>query len=419
MATATLNQSTYRDTWHELVANSAQMPVALGLYMGFCGGAGWHLALVIPVLVVAAVVQAAAISLARSSHRFPPAICNLLAPLIVALAWWAGLNAWLPVQAMLLQAAVGFTVGLCQGIAGMCRLRNGWDANTGDNRPTRGQKRYAWIHACAIMGEDLARISAVPCLYLLAVHGADESLVTLISQPANSFLVASCFGIGVILGLARLNDGHHLAQLKRLTTRLTEVSTWSMGLTQVQAAISDQRSLIPVRRERAILFADMRGFTAWSERRNPEEVLALLSAFYAAAEGSWHGVKPVKRKFTGDEVMLVFADPVIAARIALRMRDMVSEILLPHKLGIGIGLHYGPLIEGLIGSREVRSFDVLGDTVNTGKRICDQAAHGEILCSFSIFQTAPDKIKVGNPQSANAKGKSMPLVVAPLLAVVG
>jgi class 3 adenylate cyclase len=126
----------------------------------------------------------------------------------------------------------------------------------------------------------------------------------------------------------------------------------------------------------------------------------------------------VKRKFTGDEVMLVFSDPVIAARIALRMRAMAAEILEPHKLGIGIGLHYGPLIEGLIGSREVRSFDVLGDTVNTGKRICDQAAGGEILCSFSIFQAAPDKIKVGNPLSANAKGKSMPLVVAPLVTVL-
>jgi class 3 adenylate cyclase len=418
MSNPTLNPSIPRDSWRELAANSAQLPVALGLYMGFCGGAGWHLAVVIPVLVMAALAQAVAISLARASHRFPPAICNLIAPLIVALAWWAGLSAWLPVQAMLLHAAVGFTVGLCQGVAGMCRQRNGWDVNTGDSRPTRVQKRFALIHAGAVMGEDLARIAAVPCLYLLASRGSDQPLMHLIGQPANAFLVASCLGIGAILGLARLNDGHHLAQLKRLTLRLTEVSTWSMGHTQVQAAINDQRSLTPVRRERAILFADVRGFTAWSERRNPEEVLALLSAFYAAAEISWHGVKPVKRKFTGDEVMLVFSDPVVAAKIALRMREMVGDILGPHNLGIGIGLHYGPLIEGLIGSREVRSFDVLGDTVNTGKRICDQATQGEILCSFSIFQVAPDRIKVGNPQSANAKGKSMPLVVAPLLAVV-
>jgi class 3 adenylate cyclase len=417
MSTDSLTPHPIREAWHELVANSAQLPVAIGLYILACTDARWWSAAAIPVMVLAAVAQAIALSRARASNRFPSSACNLIAPLIVALAWSAWLRRWLPIEAVALHATVGMSVGIAQAVAALCRTKNGWDDTTGDSRATRVQKRYAWIHGCAIIGEDLARISAVPCLYLLAVRSPADTLPYLLHQPPNAFLISTCIGVGLILGLARLNDGHHLAQLRRLTARLTEVSTWSMGHTQVQAAINDQRSLIPVRRERAILFADVRGFTAWSERRNPEEVLALLSAFYAAAESSWHGVKPLKRKFTGDEVMLVFADPVMAARIALRLRDAVAPLLAQHKLGIGVGLHYGPLIEGLIGSREVRSFDVLGDTVNTGKRICDQAAPSEILCSFSIFQAAPDRIKVGNPQSAQAKGKSMPLVVAPLISV--
>jgi class 3 adenylate cyclase len=325
-----------------------------------------------------------------------PLAGNLIAPTILAASWSLLFRPWLPGEAVLLHLAIGLLVGIAQ---------------TGRQRT---QGRWADL---ALIAENVFRTIALAGLYGLCDGSAITDLPAFMAEPAHAFLIATSVTIGVILGLAHLDGLRHLNGLRVTTERLAEVSQWSMNASHLQQAITDERSLTPVRRDRAVLFADIRGFTAWSENRKPEEVLDLLSHFYAAAERTWLGCKPVKRKFTGDEIMLVFADTVDAARTALAMRDASRTVLGTQGLGLGIGLHHGALIEGLIGSRNLRAFDVLGDTVNTGKRVCDHAKAGEILCTFTFFETAPDRLVVSDSHAARAKGKSSPVILAQLLGV--
>lgn len=381
----------------ELIANSIQIPVAVALFLAICRNEiGWGLTLIFPLLALAGIAQAMLVVRVRAGHPLLLLIANLLVPSVIAVVWVAWLDRWLPGEAVLLLTATGALVGAAQAVRARVKGRT---------------------NEVLLVLKDVLRTPALVGLVLFADSNATAFGPELLADPRNAFLIAVALAIGTGLGLGRLAALRNLDDLGRMAEKLAEVSQWSLGATNLQKAITDEHSLAPVRRERAVLFADVRGFTAWSETRSPEEVLGLLTQVYAAAERTWLAHKPLKRKFTGDEVLLVFASPVAAAQVALAMRTASELVLKPHGLGLGIGLHYGPLIEGLIGSHGVRSFDVLGDTVNTGKRVSDHAQSGEILCSFHFYEAAPDRLIVGDSRSAKAKGKSNPVLLANLIGV--
>lgn len=89
-----------------------------------------------------------------------------------------------------------------------------------------------------------------------------------------------------------------------------------------------------------------------------------------------HGA--IKFKFAADEAMAVFSEAVIAARAAKEMFDDVDKVLSPQDLRARVGVHTGPLVEGLLGNMDVKFYDVIGDTVNTAKRIESATARREI-----------------------------------------
>jgi class 3 adenylate cyclase len=381
----------------ELVANSILIPAAVALFLGFCRGEmGWWLALTFPLLALAGVAQAVAVVRARAGRPLLLLVANLLVPGVLLVLWSTYLDRWLPGAALALLVGAGVLVGAAQAL--------------------RAQATFAGKDLLLVLKE-MVRTPALVGLFLFVDGAVSPSPAELFADPRNGFLLSTALALGAVLGLGRAAAAQHLDELRRMAERLAEVSQWSLGATNLQKAMTDERSLAPVRRERAVLFADVRGFTAWSESRSPEEVLGLLTQLYVAAERTWLAHRPLKRKFTGDEVLLVFADPVVAARVALDMRAASAAVLGPQGLGLGIGLHFGPLIEGLIGSKGVRSFDVLGDTVNTGKRVSDHAQSGEILCSFHFYEAAPGRLLVGDARSAKAKGKSNPVLLANLLGV--
>ena len=84
-------------------------------------------------------------------------------------------------------------------------------------------------------------------------------------------------------------------------------------------------------------------------------------------------------------------------------------------LGIGVGLHIGPVIEGLMGGAEVKEYRFVGDTVNTAKRICSEAQPGQVLLSESTFVQVVPAVVTGPAFELSAKGKAEPLKVRPLL----
>ena len=229
--------------------------------------------------------------------------------------------------------------------------------------------------------------------------------------------------LGVIIGFERVNSRRHMEQVVDLTDRLGEYSEWLLGRELLNRALSDPEASLGLRRrERYILFMDIRGFTAWSELHSPEVVVDMLNRYFSLSEDVWQRFQAVKAKYTGDEVMAVFSDGEQTIKAALAFTEVVGKLLSEIDLSAGIGIHYGPLMEGALGSSKVKSYDVIGDTVNTAKRLCDHAEPGEILVSKEVFTSLQSGLDswftVQQSRFIQAKGKRERIEVFPLFKVV-
>jgi len=147
------------------------------------------------------------------------------------------------------------------------------------------------------------------------------------------------------------------------------------------------------RQEVAVLFADIKGFTTLSERLTPEEVMQLLRGFHARMEEVVFAHGGTLEKFIGDALLVTFGVPDPASDDAVRAlacaRAMLAEVERWNDerslhgqdlIGIGVGLHYGPVVMGDIGSERSMAFTVVGDTVNTASRL--QGITRELGCGI-------------------------------------
>jgi PAS domain S-box-containing protein len=130
------------------------------------------------------------------------------------------------------------------------------------------------------------------------------------------------------------------------------------------------------------LFCDMRDFTPLSERLAPDAVVELLNTYYTMMAKVIAAHEGVVNQFVGDEIFAVFGAPLpirdcvgSAVRCAVAMVQRLEAInarvrtAIGQEIRVGIGLNYGPVIAGNLGSRDRISYSVTGDTVNTAKRI--------------------------------------------------
>jgi class 3 adenylate cyclase len=194
-------------------------------------------------------------------------------------------------------------------------------------------------------------------------------------------------------------------ELRKLSAQLKTYSEWFFGKDLLEKVLADSNVLSLARRERTVMFMDIRGFTAWSESRSPEEVVGMLNRYYHASETIFKQHGAIKFKFSADEAMAVFARAAQATTAALDLRDAVKSLLADSDLGAGIGLHTGALVEGLLGSDEAKFYDVIGDTVNTAKRIEGNAIRAEVLASDDTRKLLGTKFSIGQARQVAAKGK--------------
>jgi DNA-binding response OmpR family regulator len=205
---------------------------------------------------------------------------------------------------------------------------------------------------------------------------------------------------------------------KRMSDQLRKYTGWLFGKTLFSQAVAAPGSLNLTTQERTILFADIRGFSRWSECHAPEEAVTMLNRYFETAERIWTNSSVIKTEYTGDEIMGVFTSAHDAVRIAQALRIELGRLLDEVGLAIGVGLHLGPVIEGLMGGAEVKAYRFVGDTVNTAKRICSEAQPGQVLLSEAAFlHIAPDVV-TGPAFELSAKGKAELLKVRPLLELV-
>lgn len=169
-----------------------------------------------------------------------------------------------------------------------------------------------------------------------------------------------------------------------------------------------------------VLFADLRGFTAASEGRDPRESLRLLERFYGCAEDVFFP-QAIIDKLIGDEVMAIYLPHVVgadsatdAAEICTVMVEHARELLGALGYGssdgpfaaLGIGADFGEAYVGNVGERAVYDFTAVGDVVNTASRLQGQAGAGEILLSDRVVGELGEP--VGNPVELALKGKAEP-----------
>jgi len=178
------------------------------------------------------------------------------------------------------------------------------------------------------------------------------------------------------------------------------------------------------RRLVTVLFADVTGFTALSEKMDPEDLSAILNECFAGLISIVLRYEGTIDKFIGDGIMAIFGaplahenDPERAVRCSL---DMVADIErfnahrsddLSGPLGLHIGLHSGMVIAGNVGSDLRMDYSVIGDTVNLASRLVEIAPRGEIYLSTETHKLVADVVTAGGPIAVTLRGKSTPVEV--------
>ena len=178
-----------------------------------------------------------------------------------------------------------------------------------------------------------------------------------------------------------------------------------------------------------MLFADIRGFTAMSERHEPEEMVKTLNDYFELMVDVLFSHGGTLDKYVGDEIIGLFGAPVSlpdaparAVRCGLEMQraleefNRVRESAGAEPIKIGIGINTGPVIAGAIGSSRTLQYTVIGDAVNIAARLCGKAAAGEVLMSEETMDKVKDTIEVEDRENVSLRGKSKQI---PVYAAVG
>ena len=176
------------------------------------------------------------------------------------------------------------------------------------------------------------------------------------------------------------------------------------------------------RRQLTVLFSDIRGFTAFSETREPEEVVAMLNAYLQVQSEVVIAHGGDIDKFVGDELMARFSGEHHARRATLAAVEMIEAVAQLNdererttgkRIHIGIGINSGEMILGAMGSEQRMDFTVIGDAVNLGARLCSVAARGEVITSQFSRELAGDMESLAfTPREAvQVKGKSDPIEI--------
>jgi PAS domain S-box-containing protein len=258
--------------------------------------------------------------------------------------------------------------------------------------------------------------------YLSSVHQSDHQIMGLqinIDSPQRGSLHlrfnlsplkdASGTTLGVAIVMEDVTETRRLEAQRRLFERMVSPVV-------IDQLNPDELDLGGTRTYITTLFADIRGFTSLSERCDPETLGSVLNRYLGAATEAILLEVGTIDKFMGDAIMAFFNAPLPqsdhtlrAVRAALHMRTAVDAIQkdLPAdlRLGLGIGIHCGEAILGLIGTRERMEYTAIGDSVNTAKRLQEHAAPGQILVSSQAWERIKNSVRAHPINPLNAKGK--------------
>ena len=182
------------------------------------------------------------------------------------------------------------------------------------------------------------------------------------------------------------------------------------------------------RREVAAVFVDLRGFTAFTETSDPEDVMLALNQYHSAMGELVMAYSGTLEHFAGDGMMIYFNDPVeidnpaaVAVEMAIGMQRRFAVLAREWKkrgyaLSMGIGVAQGFATIGAIGYEGRRDYGVIGNVTNMAARLCGEAAGGQILISQRVQGFVADKVQTEWVADMTLKGFHRPV---PTFAVLG
>lgn len=173
----------------------------------------------------------------------------------------------------------------------------------------------------------------------------------------------------------------------------------------------------PQRRTITVLFADIRDFSRFGERTDPEELIDLANGFFSEAVAAISEQHGLIDKFMGDAVMALFNTPLnpqtdhieraIQAALSIQARLKAGRGSLPPEktLHFGIGIHTGEAVVGNVGSEQRKDYSAVGDVINLCKRLQELAGTDQILISRDVYDYILDNVMVEPLPSVKVKGR--------------
>ncbi len=186
-------------------------------------------------------------------------------------------------------------------------------------------------------------------------------------------------------------------------------------------SVSSEELYRPHRREIVVLFLDLRGYTAFTQKHGADEVMRILGEFHAAMGELIAIYDATLERFAGDGMMIFFNDPieiadpaVKAAGMALQMQARFQDLnriweQRGYGLALGIGIAQGVAIIGAIGFEGRRDYAAIGNVTNLAARLCGQAGGGQILISGVVADNIKDVMRVGPVGDLVLKGFAEPV----------
>jgi adenylate cyclase len=218
---------------------------------------------------------------------------------------------------------------------------------------------------------------------------------------------------------ARVDE--QVAELQRLARLRRYLSP---QIAELVLSEPDETILESHRREVAVLFCDLRGFTAFSEEAEPEDVMALLAEFHETVGPLISSFDATVGPLAGDGLMVFFNDPVPcpdpperAVRLAVAMRERMAVVTerwkgLAHNLGFAVGIALGFATLGEVGFEGRYDYAAIGTVTNLAARLCDTAASGQIVIAPRVRAAVEHLVEMEPVGDLTLKGIHKPVAAA-------